>query len=77
MPKDPIPGDKQIKEVIREEKSRGKRGLASAEARKRHAELKRCFRELLERATEEEFREAMHALGLSAESEQFRAALQI
>jgi len=69
--------EQQIAEVIREEKSRGRRGPASVAARNRHAELKRLYRKLLERGTEEEFCKAMRALGLPAESEQFREALRI
>ena len=57
-----------------EEKRRGRRPT-DAEARKR--KLERLFTTLLDRATEEEFLKAMRDLGLSPDSEPYRAALTI
>jgi hypothetical protein len=55
MSRDPKIKAQQIKDVIREETSRGKVGPASLEARRELARLTRLFRRHLERGTEEEF----------------------
>ncbi len=77
MPEDPIPKQQQIAEVMREDKSRGRGGPASMNARRERARLARLFHKLLERGTEEEFRTAIRALKPPVGAEEFRAALQI
>ena len=64
----------QIKKVMAEEKRRGRRPSNTKVNRRK---LERQFTTLLERATEEEFVSAMLDLGLSPDSEEFRAALKI
>jgi hypothetical protein len=73
----PAKKSRDIADAIREETSRGKRGPASLAARKRRVEMERKFRKLLERGTEAEFCAAMHAIGVEADSQQFRRALRI
>jgi hypothetical protein len=73
----PSQKDQQISDVRREEGSRGKLAPASLAARKREATLRRQFTKLLERGTEAEFGEAMRALGMPADSPEFREALKI
>lgn len=64
-----MPEDRdQIRDVMADEKTRGKRPRHS-ELRLR--KLKKLFVELLERGTEEEFEQAMRDLGLSADSAQY------
>jgi hypothetical protein len=69
--------ERQIAEVIRDERNRGRRGPASSDARRRQLELKRGFEMLLARGTEAEFCEAMRALGVAFGSPRFQKALQI
>jgi hypothetical protein len=65
-----------LDDVLFEETRRGRRPIDIAEWRKK-ARLKEDFRKLLERATEEEFRDAMRALGMRDGSEQMEAALRV
>ena len=66
----------ELGDVIREETRRGRRPI-DIEERKRQAQLKREFRMYLRIATEQEFREAMRALGLRDGSRQLDQALKI
>jgi hypothetical protein len=66
----------ELDDVIREETRRGRRPI-DIEERRRQAQLKRDFRMYLRIPTEQEFREAMRALGLRDGSRQFDQALTI
>ena len=71
-------GEKQaeLDDVMREETRRGRRPI-DIEERRRQAQLKRDLRMYLRIATEQEFREAMRALGLRDGSRQLDQALTI
>jgi hypothetical protein len=66
----------ELDDVIREETRRGRRPI-DIEERKRQAQLKRDLRMYLRIPTEQEFREAMLALGLRDGSPQLKQALTI
>ena len=66
----------ELDDVIREETRRGRRPI-DIEERRRQAQLKRELRMYLRIATEQEFREAMRALGLGDGSRQLEQALMI
>jgi hypothetical protein len=66
----------ELDDVIREETRRGRRPI-DIEERRRQAQLKRDLRMYLRIATEQEFREAMRALGLRDGSRQLDQALTI
>ena len=66
-----------LKEVMREEKQRGRRRPIDFEAAKERAQLLRNMRKLLESATEEEFLTAIRAAGLHDGSPDFLEALRI
>jgi hypothetical protein len=66
----------ELDDVMREETRRGRRPI-DIEERRRQAQLKRDLRMYLRIATEQEFREAMRALGLRDGSRQLDQALTI
>jgi hypothetical protein len=66
----------ELDDVIREETRRDRRPI-DIEERKRQAQLKRDLRMYLRIANEQEFREAMRALGLRDGSRQLDQALMI
>jgi hypothetical protein len=66
----------ELDDVIREETRRGRRPI-DIEERRRQAQLKRDLRMYLRIAIEQEFREAMRALGLRDGSRQLEQALTI
>lgn len=71
-------GDKDradLNDVIREERSRGRRPI-SAEAQRRRRQLLQDFADMLKHGTEEDFLEAIRALGLKDGSPQFQEALE-
>lgn len=65
-----------IEDVIKEEKSRGKRRVDTKALRQRQI-LLRKFREALKLRTEREFVEAIRELGLADDPEKLREALKI
>jgi hypothetical protein len=71
-----VPQDPDIRDVMREEKSRGKRRLDMKALRRREELLKR-FREALKLRTEREFLETIRELGLADDPEKLREALKI
>ena len=74
MPDEPI--DKDVHDVMEEEKSRGRRPL-DLKAKKERAELLRYIREALESETEREFLEAIRGLRLGEEPEKLDQAVKI
>jgi hypothetical protein len=68
--------DQNVRDVIREERSRGKRRVDIKELRRREELLNR-FREALKLRTEHEFVEAIRELGLADDPEKLREALKI
>jgi hypothetical protein len=68
--------DKDLRDVMREEKSRGKRRVDPDEERKRQ-ELLRAFRNALEARTEREFLEAIKLLGLDDDPRKRENVLKI
>jgi hypothetical protein len=68
--------DKDLRDVMREEKSRGKRRVDPEEERKRQ-ELLRAFRNALEARTEREFLDAIKLLGLGDDPSKREKALKI
>lgn len=68
--------DKDLRDVMREEKSRGKRRVDPDEERKRQ-ELLRAFRNALEARTEREFLEAIKLLGLDDDPQKRENVLKI
>ena len=70
------PTDDDIRDVMAEEKSRGKRPL-DLKARKERLELLRQVREALELDSEKEFREAMRGLQLDEEPKRLEEAVQL
>jgi hypothetical protein len=67
---------KNLDEVMRQEKARGRRPI-DFEAGKRRAQTLRDMRKLLETAREEEFVAAIRAAGLRDGSPEFLEALRI
>ncbi|HUA86846.1 MAG TPA: hypothetical protein VMB85_23475 [Bryobacteraceae bacterium] len=65
-----------LNDVMREEKSRGRRPI-DTQAQREHEEDLRGMRKLLELGTEEEFKEAMRAYGYAEDSPQMLNALRI
>ena len=65
-----------IQDVMKEEKSRGKRRLDTKALRQRK-ELLKGFREALKLRTEREFVEAIRELGFADDPEKLREALKI
>jgi len=74
MAHDPINSD--IHDVMREEKSRGKRRV-DTEALRQREELLRKFREALKLRTEREFMDAIRELKLADDPEKLRELLKI
>lgn len=74
MPDEPI--DKDVQDVIAEEKSRGRRPL-DIKAKKERAELLRYIREALEAKTEHEFLDAIRGLQLGEDPERLQHAVTI
>ncbi len=70
-------GEEDIREVMAEEKSRGRRRPMDAAARRRHQELLRIFGEALKLQTEREFIEAIRELGLTDDEEKLQKPLKI
>jgi hypothetical protein len=68
-----VPQDPDIHDVMREEKSRGKRRV-DMNALRRREELLKGFREALKLRTEHEFVDAISELGLADDSEKLREA---
>jgi len=67
---------KNLDEVMKQEKQRGRRPI-DFETGKRRAQTLRDMRKLLERATEEEFVTAIRAAGLRDGSPEFLECLRI
>jgi hypothetical protein len=68
--------DENIRDVLREERGRGRRPV-DTEAEQAERELKDGYRRLISAAaTEEEFRDALIALGWSPDSREFHAFLK-
>ena len=70
------PSDDDIREVIAEEKSRGKHPL-DLKARKEKAELLRQLREALALDTEVEFRQAIRGLQLDEDPKRLEEAVRL
>jgi len=70
------PENQGIQDVMREEKSRGKRRVDLKALRQRQ-ELLNGFREALKLRTEHEFVEAIRELGFADDPEKLREALKI
>ena len=70
------PTDPDIQDVMREEKSRGKRRV-DAEALRRREELLKGFREALKLRTEREFVDAIREMKLTDDPEKLRELLKI
>jgi len=70
------PKDSDIQDVMKEEKSRGKRRIDMAALRRREDLLKK-FREALTLRTEREFVDAIRALKLADDPEKLRELLKI
>ena len=70
------PKDPDIQDVMKEEKSRGKRRVDMKALRERQ-ELLQGLREALKLRTEHEFVEAIRELGLADDPEKLREALKI
>ena len=69
-------GRPDLEDVMREEKSRGRRPIDTA-ARRERAALRRSFHELLEVGDERDFIKAIKALGLREGSPRFLDALRV
>ena len=70
------PKNLDIQDVMREEKSRGKRRV-DVEALRRRADLLKKFREALTLRTEREFVDAIREMKLADDSEKLRELLKI
>ena len=70
------PEDQDLRDLMREEKSRGKRRIDPAEHRRRQ-ELLKGFRDALDARTEREFLEAIKLLGLGDDPLKHEKALKI
>ena len=70
------PKDSDIRDVMREEKSRGKRRV-DVEALRRRADLLKKFREALTLRTEREFVDAIREMKLADDPEKLRELLKI
>jgi hypothetical protein len=70
------PKSSDIQDVMREEKSRGKR-LVDMKALREREELLKGFREALKLRTEREFVEAIRELGFADDLSKLREALKI
>jgi hypothetical protein len=68
--------DDDLRDVMAEETSRGKRPI-SAEARRERRELLRGFRDALHAKTEREFLEILRELGLADDPQKRAEALKI
>ena len=68
--------DKDLDDVIREERSRGRRPIDTDAQRKRQERLKMC-RELLQYSSEREVRETILAYGLEDGSAEFLEVIQV
>jgi hypothetical protein len=66
----------EIDDVMKEEKSRGKRRVDTGERQRRQERLK-ALQEALKARTEREFVEAIHELGYGDDPEKLREALKI
>ena len=69
--------DDDLRDVMRQEKQRGRKRLLDLEARRQHEQLLRDFKKLLEEVTEQDFVAAIRALGLKEKSEEFQSALAV
>jgi len=70
------PKDPDIQDVMREEKSRGKRRV-DVEARQLRQQRLKVLHEVLKARTEREFVEAIRELGYADDPEKLREALEI
>ena len=73
--KNPSGDDPDLRDVMMQEKHRGRKHLLDLEAKRRQEALLRDFKKLLEDGTEQEFVEAIRALGLQEGSDAFENAL--
>jgi len=73
---DDSPNDPDIQDVMREEKSRGKRRV-DTKARQQTQERLKALQEALKARTEREFVEAIRELGIADDPEILREALKI
>jgi hypothetical protein len=73
---DDDPKSSDVQDVMKEEKSRGKRRVDTKALHLTHERLK-VLREALNSETESEFVAAIRALGLADDSEKLREALKI
>ena len=69
--------DDDIRDVMKEEKHRGRKHVLDLEAQKERQALLRDFGRLLKEGTEQEFLEAIRALGLKEGSDDFQNALRV
>jgi hypothetical protein len=76
MTHEPNDSDIDIQDVMREEKSRGKRRV-DVEALRRRADLLKKFREALTLRTEREFVDAIREMKLADDPEKLRELLKI
>jgi hypothetical protein len=74
MPTEPI--DDDIRDVMAEEKTRGKRPL-DLKARRERAELLRQVREALDLDTEKDFRQAIRGLQLDEDPKRLEEAVRL
>ena len=70
------PKGSDVQDVMREEKSRGKRRL-DTKARRQREELLKGFHEALKLRTEREFIDAIRELGFAGDEKKLREALRI
>ena len=69
-------GEDDIRDVMADEGSRGRRRPKDPETRRQERELLRKFRKALEFETEKEFLDAIRELGIPFDAERLRSALQ-
>ena len=69
--------EEDIRDVIKEERHRGRKHILDIEAEKERQALLRNFGALLEKGTEQEFLAAIRALGLKDGSDDFQNARKV
>ena len=69
--------DEDLRDVMRQEKQRGRKRILDLEARKQQEQLLRDFKKLLQEGTEQDFVSAIRALGLKEPSDAFQNALAV
>ena len=76
MRRDSGRGEDDVDDVMREERSRGRRPV-DMDVRRERETLRKGFREILQLGDEAMLREAMRALGLDDQSPEFSRALDV